>query len=110
MKIAIRGYRETKVVDQNEIVYCQADGRYIHIFLNDNSSIMTSRLLKTIEALLSKSDFCRIHYSYLINVNYVTSIIDNTTLILNHTIRLPIAKRRITALKKILYNENIVAL
>lgn len=94
MKIAIRGFRDVTVIEQEDILYCKADGRYTQIFLGKDHSILTSRLLKDIESVLSKKNFCRIHHSYLINLNHITGIRDHRKLILKDNIEVPIAKRR----------------
>jgi two-component system LytT family response regulator len=94
MKIAIRGFRDITVIEQEDILYCKADGRYTRIFIGKDRSIMTSRLLKDIESALSSRHFCRIHHSYLINLNHITGIRNHKKLILSDNIELPIAKRR----------------
>ena len=94
MKIAIRGFRDVTVIEQKDILYCKADGRYTRIFIGKDKSIMTSRLLKEIESALSSRNFCRIHHSYLINLNRVKGIRDHKRLIMEDNIELPIAKRR----------------
>jgi len=94
MKIAIRGFRDVTVIEQKDILYCKADGRYTKIFLGKDRWILTSRLLKEIESALSKQNFCRIHHSYLINLNHVIRIKDHRKLILKDNIEIPIAKRR----------------
>jgi len=94
MKIAIRECESVRVVDQNDILYCKADGRYTHIYFGKDKSILTSHLLKEIQAALSDKCFCRIHNSYLINLNHITSIKKQKLLVLKNGIELPIAKRR----------------
>jgi two-component system LytT family response regulator len=94
MKIAIRGFKDVTVIEQEDILYCKADGRYTKIFLGKDRSILASRLLKDVESSLSGKIFCRIHHSYLINLNHVTGIINQKKLILKENIEIPIAKRR----------------
>jgi two-component system LytT family response regulator len=94
MKIAIRGFKDITVIEQKDILYCKADGRYTQIFIGKNHSILASRLLKDVESSLSGKNFCRIHHSYLINLNHVTGIINQKKLILKENIEVPIAKRR----------------
>lgn len=107
MKIAIRGFRDVTLVNQDDILYCKADGRYTHIFIDKDKSILTSRLLKDIESTLPRNNFCRIHHSYLINLNHVTSIRKHKKLILKDRIELPIAKRRTKFLIDSIANMNI---
>ncbi|MCK4569716.1 MAG: LytTR family transcriptional regulator [Bacteroidales bacterium] len=107
MKIAIRGYKDVTVIEQEDILYCKADGRYTEIFIGKDKSILTSRLLKEIESVLSKQSFCRIHHSYLINLNHITYIRDHKKLVLKDNIEIPIAKRRNKFLISSIANLNI---
>lgn len=94
MKIAIRGFKDITVIEQDDILYCKADGRYTKIFIGKERSILASRLLKDVESSLPSKNFCRIHNSYLINLNHVTGIKNHKKLILKENIEIPIAKRR----------------
>jgi len=107
MKIAIRGFKDVTIIEQEDILYCKADGRYTQIFTGKDKSIMTSRLLKEIESALSKQYFCRIHHSYLINLNHITGIRNQKKLILKDNIEIPIAKRRNKYLFSSIANFNI---
>jgi len=59
-----------QVLNVADILYCQADDNYTHIFL-ENKKILVSKTLKYFEEALSDFAFARIHKSYLVNVNEV---------------------------------------
>lgn len=59
-----------QVLNVSDILYCQADDNYTHIFL-ENKKILVSKTLKYFEDTLSDFAFARIHKSYLVNVNEV---------------------------------------
>lgn len=59
-----------QVLNVADILYCQADDNYTHIFL-ENKKILVSKTLKYFEDTLSDFAFARIHKSYLVNVNEV---------------------------------------
>ena len=59
-----------QVLDVSDIIYCQADDNYTHIFLEDKK-MLVSKTLKYFEDALSDFAFARIHKSYLVNVNEV---------------------------------------
>ncbi len=59
-----------QVLNVADILYCQADDNYTHIFL-ENKKILVSKTLKYFEDALSDFAFARIHKSYLVNVNEV---------------------------------------
>lgn len=59
-----------QVLDVADILYCQADDNYTHIYLEDKK-ILVSKTLKYFEGALADFAFARIHKSYLVNVNEV---------------------------------------
>jgi len=64
-----------EVINVDAIVYVQADGRYTHFFLLDGSRKTASKNLGEYEKILPKEDFLRVHHSYIVNMNYVKSIL-----------------------------------
>ena len=59
-----------QVLNVADILYCQADDNYTHIYL-EKKKILVSKTLKYFEEALSEFAFARIHKSYLVNVNEV---------------------------------------
>lgn len=59
-----------QVLEVSDILYCQADDNYTHIYL-EKKKILVSKTLKFFEEALSDFAFARIHKSYLVNVNEV---------------------------------------
>ncbi|HEY0677026.1 MAG TPA: LytTR family DNA-binding domain-containing protein [Chitinophagaceae bacterium] len=71
-KIALP-YREGyEFVEVSQIIYCQAEGAYTRIFLNNKKYILVSRSLGDIEELLPADLFQRIHHSTLVNLKCIT--------------------------------------
>jgi two-component system LytT family response regulator len=62
-------------LEVSDIVRCQSDINYTHIFLNGNKKITVSKTLKTFEELLSDCNFFRIHNSHLINLELLSNYI-----------------------------------
>lgn len=58
-------------VEIQDIVRCQADINYTHLFLQGNQKLTVSKSLKYFEELLCHFNFFRIHNSHLINLSYV---------------------------------------
>ncbi|MCB0686526.1 MAG: response regulator transcription factor [Saprospiraceae bacterium] len=58
-----------------DIIYCEADSNYAHLYLIGNKHIIMSKPLKELEKQLASYDFCRIHQSYLININHLVKYI-----------------------------------
>lgn len=58
----------------SEIIRCEADGAYTHIYMQGNSLIV-SQNIGVIENILRPYGFFRIHKSYLINLNHIKQYI-----------------------------------
>ena len=95
-RFLINTVEDTKVIRFDEVVCCIAESNYTKIHLTDGSKIVASRTLKEFEAILSRSNFFRIHHSYLINLNYIKRIIktDGCTVELPNGILLDVARSR----------------
>jgi two-component system LytT family response regulator len=79
----------------DNILYCQAEINYTRVFTNERNYVI-STTLKKLEELLPSTLFCRIHKSYLINLNYVKSLDKKSYKVkLNKSVELDIAQRRI---------------
>ena len=72
-KITIPTQNGFEILSIQDIVYGKADDNYTELFLADNSKKLVSKTLKYFEDLLVDSGFARIHKSYLVNVNTITS-------------------------------------
>lgn len=70
-KITIPTTDGFEILAVKDIIYCQADNNYTHIFLKSGKKLVSKTLLY-FDDMLSNHGFCRIHKSYLINTIYVT--------------------------------------
>jgi two-component system, LytTR family, response regulator len=85
------------MVDTDNIVYCESDSAYCKIFFNNNPKpLLISKTLKEVEDVLSPTDFCRIHNSYLINLKAVQRYIrgEGGEVVLNNGQHLPVSRTR----------------
>ena len=55
----------------NDIVRCEADGSYTHVYLMDKNKITVSKILKEFDELLSDYNFYRVHQSHLVNMEHI---------------------------------------
>ena len=62
------------LVDPNEIVYCQADGNYTEIFLQDRSKKLISHNLRTLISQLPEDSFKRISRFHAINEVFLREV------------------------------------
>ena len=74
-KIALPNKDGYEFVEVKHIVYCQAEGAYTKVFLDNKKHILVSKTLGDIEELLPHSIFQRIHHSTVVNLNYVTHLV-----------------------------------
>lgn len=65
----IDGFEVKNITD---VVYCKAEDNFTRFFLTDGTELLICRTLKHYEEALVECGFCRIHRSYLINLEYVT--------------------------------------
>ena len=75
-KIAVPTCEGFELIPCGEVVRCEADDNYTHIFLKNKKKIIACRTLKEMEEQLeSFSAFLRVHHSYLVNLNEVTKYV-----------------------------------
>lgn len=58
-------------VNVGSIMYLEADKSYTNVCLDNNKKVVVSRNLKEFEELLPEADFCRVHHSHIININFI---------------------------------------
>jgi len=72
-KIAIPTSHGFELIAVSEIVYCEADDNYTHLFLKDKKKLTATRTFKEVEEQLAEfSHFERVHHSFIVNLNEVS--------------------------------------
>ena len=74
-KIALPNRDGYEFGDVASIIYCEADGAYTKIFMQDNKKILVSKTLGDIEELLPPELFQRIHHSTLVNISCIAQFL-----------------------------------
>ncbi|HEX7847213.1 MAG TPA: LytTR family DNA-binding domain-containing protein, partial [Chitinophagaceae bacterium] len=75
-KIAVPTTEGFELIPAEEVVRCEADDNYTHLFLKNKSKIIASRSLKEMEEHLKDfHSFVRVHHSYIVNLNEVVKYI-----------------------------------
>ena len=54
-----------------DVLYCEADSNYTYVHLKGDRRLYSARTLKEYEQLMGQNSFCRIHQSFLINLNHL---------------------------------------
>ncbi len=60
-----------KLESSGNIILLEANGSYSYLEMISGKKELISKTLKDFEELLPEKDFCRIHHSYVINLNHV---------------------------------------
>ncbi len=74
-KIALPYGEAMQLVDAEEIIRCESDSNYTHIFLKTGKKITVAKTLKEIEETLDGLSFYRIHQSHLVNMQHISKVI-----------------------------------
>lgn len=70
-KIALPVGDSMQFMDPDEIIRCESESNYTHIYLANGKKITLAKTLKEVEENIDGSPFFRIHQSHLINMNHV---------------------------------------
>ena len=104
--IAVSVKEGMKVLSVDKIVYLQSSGRYTSIHLVDKTSIAVCKNLGHFDKLFESLYFIRVHNSFLINVDYLESIVKDgggQYCLLNKKIMIPISNRKLSYVKEYLH-------
>jgi len=103
-RILVRYGLEVFIIPVDEITYIQAEDDYVRIFTPGKSYLKQERMNR-LEQTLDPRTFCRIHRSYILNINYLTKIEphskDSKVAILKNKTSLPISRSGYDQLMKL---------
>ncbi|MEP7107497.1 MAG: LytTR family DNA-binding domain-containing protein [Ferruginibacter sp.] len=74
-KIALPQREGYEFIDVSSIIYCQAEGAYTKVFIQEKRPMLISRSLGDVEELLPTELFQRIHHSTIINVTCIAQFL-----------------------------------
>ncbi|MBI1306687.1 MAG: response regulator [Bacteroidetes bacterium] len=82
-------------IEIRDIVRCEADSNYTHVYLT-NEKLLISRTLKDIEKLLPAEQFFRVHQSHLINLRHIRKYVRGKTgyILLKDGTSIPVSRDR----------------
>ncbi len=70
-QVALPTMEGLEFVQAQDIIHCQSESNYTHIFLSGGKKLLISKTLKETSEILSDFNFLRVHHSHLINLNHV---------------------------------------
>ena len=104
-RILVRDGSNVHIIPTNKIISIEAQDDYVS-FVTSKTSYLKNERISRLEELLDKTNFCRIHRSYIINVNHLSKIEQSTKdskiAILRNGKSLPISKTGYTKLVQFL--------
>ena len=75
-KIAVPISEGFELILADQLIRCEANSNYTHLFLKNSARIVACRTLKEMEEQLHDFNyFLRVHHSYIVNLNEVTKYI-----------------------------------
>jgi two-component system LytT family response regulator len=103
-RIALPLFGETRYVNINEIIRCEADNTYTRFILKDGEQILVSKTLKEYAGMLLNYGFLRSHQSHLVNAAFIKSWLkeDGGSLLLTNGTKIPVSKLKREKVKEIL--------
>ena len=102
-KIAVPTIEGFELIRADQIIRCEADDNYTHLYLKDRAKIVACRMLKEMEELLQEFQFfVRVHNSYVVNMNEVVRYVrgDGGYLLMSDGSTVSISKSRRESLVK----------
>ncbi|WP_179352066.1 LytR/AlgR family response regulator transcription factor [Winogradskyella vidalii] len=94
-KIVLKNTEAIHVVDIKDILYAKSDNNYTSFVLENDKSILVSKPLKSFDEKLKSHHFFRVHQSYLINLNFISSFNKRSEeVVLCNTYHIPVSQSR----------------
>ena len=96
LKIALPSADGLIFISLENILICEAQSNYTKFYLKDNKTYLVAKTLKEYEALLCKYHFCRIHHTFIVNVNEIKKYVrgDGGYVIMNNDMSVDVSKRK----------------
>ena len=103
-KILLKTAESIHLVLLSDIYYCEADGGYTHFYTRKGNNILVSKPLAEYEELFTEYGFCRIHKSYLVNLQKVQRFEkeDGGYVVMEGELKVPVASRKKEQLMQLL--------
>ena len=88
-----------KSVDSNSILYVESERNYCTVHLTYGTKYVCRSTLTSFEKEIAGGDFFRIHAAFIVNLEHVERIMEDSTVLVQNQI-LPIAQKRAKEFKK----------
>lgn len=95
-KIALPVGDAMQFMQPDEIIRCESDSNYTHIFLANGKKLTLAKTLKEVEENINGAPFFRIHQSHLVNMNHISKYIkgDNAYVVMKDGTQIGISRNK----------------
>jgi two-component system LytT family response regulator len=96
MKLCIPDMKGFRVVELADVIYCESESSYTVFHLLSGQTITTSKSIMEYELLLEHSGFCRIHKSFLVNLQHIREYVrgEGGSVILTNDRTIEVSRRK----------------
>lgn len=99
----IKGDKKYHQIATETILFIEAYGNYTKLYLNDDDMIVSHEKISSLEELLLKDNFIRVHKSFIVAIDKIKTIEGNRILIDTH--KIPVGQTYKSSIYK-LYSSN----
>jgi len=75
-KLPIREKGKIVLLNQDDIVYCESQGKKVFICTKDGTGYLSNYTLNELESRLDHTNFFRAHQAFIVNLNYIKEIVN----------------------------------
>ena len=93
-KLAIFHTKGFDIIKTEDIILCEADGYCTKFYISGNIKTYSTHLLKYYEEVLPKTQFMRVHNSFIINLEHVNRYTTQGEIILSEELHCPLSLTR----------------
>jgi two-component system LytT family response regulator len=104
--IQISTSKTIQLFESNEIFFCKSKGKLTEFHFNGAIFVSKKNLGEHEKELENFNSFCRVHHSYIVNINHLISVDKlNYNCTLQNNINIPVSKRKLRKLILFLNND-----
>ena len=89
--IEVKSKRKPLIIPYKDIIHMESDNKVVYIYTTTQGIVKVYNKLDAFESELSDSRFLRCHQSYLVNMQYVVSVVDSDFIMIDDQM-IPIRK------------------
>ena len=106
-KIALPSINGLDFVNISDIIYCEAEGNYTNIYMEDGGKFVISRPLSDFEKMISNPIFFRTHKTFLINLDHIRQYVKGSggQVIMKNGASIQVSRMRKPVLMELIYQK-----